>query len=405
MAKYNITYKCGHEDRVELFGKMSVREWRLEQMAGELCPECQRKAEMERLKKQEEEDGLPSLTGSEKQIAWAMKLRDDALKHLRITSYNADVKIQQLQKQNDDVSGLQLIKEYVNTTMMYMSEQTDSKFFIDRRDELKAIRVTYFDVLSESGINKYLQKYEKYKQEYDDAHDVYAIAAKQEQEELERNKAEAEKSAQVTIQPEQKGSNTIVTLKVQDDTVKLCSDYDSNLVDVIHKLELKMTWNRPCWEFKAELFRGTAESALIEIGNKLLEKGYTVVFPSRKMADMALTGSFEKYKMNAVYAHKTEKNTLVVEYDKSDNGIPVLLGFIRGSKFKRNSNMCYVPVSAYESLEELSEANNFAWSKAASERMETYKQSLIIANPVHVDSDSAVKPTRKEFDLSDLNDD
>ena len=54
MAKYNITYKCGHEDRVELFGKMSVREWRLEQMAGELCPECQRKAEMERLKKQEE---------------------------------------------------------------------------------------------------------------------------------------------------------------------------------------------------------------------------------------------------------------------------------------------------------------------------------------------------------------
>ncbi len=138
---------------------------------------------------------------------------------------------------------------------------------------------------------------------------------------------------------------------------------------------------------------------IIEIGNKLLEKGYTVVFPSREMADMALTGAFERYKMNAVYAHKTEKNTLIVEYDKSDNGIPVLLGFIRGSKFKRNSNICYVPVSAYESLEELSEANNFAWSKSASERLETYKQSLIIANPVHVDSDSAVKPTRKEFDL------
>ena len=84
MAKYNVTYKCGHEDRVELFGKMSVREWRLEQMAGELCPECQKKAEMERLKKQEEEDGLPSLTPSRKQIAWAMKLRDDAFNSLSI---------------------------------------------------------------------------------------------------------------------------------------------------------------------------------------------------------------------------------------------------------------------------------------------------------------------------------
>lgn len=405
MAKYNVTYKCGHEDRVELFGKMSVREWRLEQMAGELCPECQRKAEMERLKKQEEEDGLPALTGSEKQIAWAMKLRDDALKHLRITSYNADVKIQQLQKQNDDVSGLQLIKEYVNTTMMYMSEQTDSKFFIDRRDELKAIRVTYFDVLSESGINKYLQKYEKYKQEYDDAHDVYAIAAKQEQEELERKKVEEEKYAQVTIQPEQKESNTIVTLKIQGDTVKLCSEYDRDLVDVIHKLELKMTWKRPCWEFKAELFRGTAESALIEIGNKLLEKGYTVVFPSKELADMALTGAFERYRTNAIYANKADKNMLIVEYDKNDNGVRRELGYIKGVKFKRNKNECYIPIGAYESLEELAETNNFAWEKTARKRVEEYKQSLIIANPVHVEREGVTKAGRKEFDLSDLNDD
>lgn len=405
MAKYNVTYKCGHEDRVELFGKMSVREWRLEQMAGELCPECQKKAEMERLKKQEEEDGLPSLTGSEKQIAWAMKLRDDTLNSLRMTGQRVEVEIQTCQKKGKNDDSLKLLKEYINTTMLYLSEQTESKFFIDRRDEFKSIGMQFYHFLYESGINEYLTKYEKYKQEYDESHDVCVMAAKQEQEEEEQKKVEEEKSAQVTIQPEQKESNTIVTLKVQGDKVKLCSEYDRDLVDVIHKLDLKMTWNRPCWEFKAELFRGTAESALIEIGNKLLEKGYTVVFPSREMADMSLTGAFERYKMNAVYAHKTEKNTLVVEYDKSDNGIPVLLGFIRGSKFKRNSNMCYVPVSAYESLEELSEANNFAWSKAASERLETYKQSLIIANPVHVDSDSAVKHTRKEFDLSDLNDD
>ena len=115
--------------------------------------------------------------------------------------------------QNDD--SLKLLKEYINTDMLYLSEQTESKFFIDRRDEFKSIGMQFYHFLYESGINEYLTKYEKYKQEYDESHDVCVMAAKQEQEEEEQKKVEAEKSAQVTIQPEQKGSNTIVTLKVQ----------------------------------------------------------------------------------------------------------------------------------------------------------------------------------------------
>ena len=403
MAKYNVTYKCGHEDRVELFGKMSVREWRLERMGQELCPECQKRQQAEADKEFDKKNDLPELTGSPKQIDWARHIRRECFEAFEKLTKTFEEKIRERvtilavekhkEEQIDRVTKSQV--DVLMDAISYVSEQTESKFFIDNRDNFFSMNEVIYPVRTWYRCH---ELYEKWADAYRDAHDTCAIAARQELE-------EAEKSAQVTIQPEQKGSNTIVTLKVQDDTVKLCSDYDSNLVDVIHKLELKMTWNRPCWEFKAELFRGTAESALIEIGNKLLEKGYTVVFPSREMADMALTGAFERYKMNAVYAHKTEKNTLVVEYDKSDNGIPVLLGFIRGSKFKRNSNMCYVPVSAYESLEELSEANNFAWSKAASERLETYKQSLIIANPVHIDRDSAVKPTRKDVDLSDLIDD
>ena len=86
------------------------------------------------------------------------------------------------------------------------------------------------------------------------------------------------------------------------------------------------------------------------------------------------------------------------------NGVRRELGFIRGAKFKCK-NDCHIPVSAYESLEELAEANNFAWGKNARKRVEEYKQSLIIANPVHVERDKVTKAGRKEFDLSDLNDD
>lgn len=40
MAKYNVTYKCNHEGTVELFGKTTDRERKLEWLETTLCPEC-----------------------------------------------------------------------------------------------------------------------------------------------------------------------------------------------------------------------------------------------------------------------------------------------------------------------------------------------------------------------------
>lgn len=416
MAKYNVTYKCGHEDRVELFGKMSARDWRLEQMAGELCPECQKKESERATAEFEEENGLPLLSGSEKQVAWARKLRYDFLSGAQELSKNYEkakfreeiyTRNEELQKRMREVQKekAEEFPEFLNKTILYVSEQTTSTFFIDNRTTLN-IKETYNFKLDKMWyVDCYYNMVEKYAKEYDNFHDIYEVEARKEQEEEEQTKIEAEKSAQVTMQPEQKGSNTIVTLKIQDDTVKLCSEYDSGLVDCIHGFSLRMTWNKPCWEFKAEAFRGTAESVLMEIGNKLLENGYTVVFPCKELADMSLSGEFEKYRTNAIYAHKSNENKLIVEYDKNDGGVCRELGFIKGGIFRRTKNLCYIPIGAYESLEELAETNNFAWEKTARERVDGYKHSLIIANPVHVERDEVAKAGRKEFDLSDLNDD
>lgn len=80
--KYQVTFACGHEGRVDLFGKNSEREYRLERLAREICPEC---AAAQRVKKEEEAvaaakaSGLPELEGSEKQVAWATRIRQNAI--------------------------------------------------------------------------------------------------------------------------------------------------------------------------------------------------------------------------------------------------------------------------------------------------------------------------------------
>lgn len=86
MAKYTVNYKCGHEGTVQLYGKTSERERKLEWMSQTmLCADCY-KAEQERQNVQAGMDnivaGLPMLTGSEKQIAWAESLRQKAYKLL-----------------------------------------------------------------------------------------------------------------------------------------------------------------------------------------------------------------------------------------------------------------------------------------------------------------------------------
>lgn len=43
MAKYKITYKCGHEGTVELFGKYKDRDSRMKWMSENMvCPDCYR---------------------------------------------------------------------------------------------------------------------------------------------------------------------------------------------------------------------------------------------------------------------------------------------------------------------------------------------------------------------------
>ena len=75
MAKYLITYKCGHEVERQLFGKISDRENYISWAQEQLCPACQRKIHHNEVLADAVAKGYPELEGSEKQVAWAMDLR------------------------------------------------------------------------------------------------------------------------------------------------------------------------------------------------------------------------------------------------------------------------------------------------------------------------------------------
>lgn len=166
MGKYNITYKCGHEDRVELFGSMKSRDYRLEQMSQSLCPECQRKEKMRLCGEMEGKYGLPELKGSEKQVSWGRSLRKDVLDKLENTLREVTNKMERSDDEN-----LKTLKEYVEITIKYISEQTESKFFIDNRYDHKDIGISTTNTLEGRELRQCVRKYRKYKDLYEGTQD------------------------------------------------------------------------------------------------------------------------------------------------------------------------------------------------------------------------------------------
>ncbi len=126
MAKYDVTHSCGHAAEHQLYGKLAQREYRMERLAEETCPDCQA-AERDRANQQAARDnadaGLPSLTGSDKQIKWAESIRQDIL------ADTATLRDRIVSGAPDDAE-----RDRALSALRSVTDQTSAAWWIDNRD-------------------------------------------------------------------------------------------------------------------------------------------------------------------------------------------------------------------------------------------------------------------------------
>lgn len=91
MALYDVKYCCGHTFSTKIYGRADNRKRRIEYLSNYCyCPQCEEK---ERQQERESEidaawehavsEGLPELSGTEKQVEWALVLRYRFLQYLK----------------------------------------------------------------------------------------------------------------------------------------------------------------------------------------------------------------------------------------------------------------------------------------------------------------------------------
>ena len=132
--KFKGTFSCGHKDTIYIGGYSDeYRESEAEERFKGLCPHCQhietekqREIERERAKKIADEIGLPKLEGTEKQINWALSIRNEKLEQLNpMIEY---IKNNRGNKFNSELLSLYL--RVVEDTI----KNPDSEYWIDHRN-------------------------------------------------------------------------------------------------------------------------------------------------------------------------------------------------------------------------------------------------------------------------------
>lgn len=104
MARYTVTFACGHEHHVVLYGPMVDREKKLKFFTEKgLCSECYRERDNETIKRKNRRElvvslieGFPDLEGTDNQKCWAITIRSKMIQLLEEEKAGTNDKVKRL---------------------------------------------------------------------------------------------------------------------------------------------------------------------------------------------------------------------------------------------------------------------------------------------------------------------
>ena len=356
MAKYFGTFSCGCEGHVNIIGPGKYREWKIENAFSKLCPECFKKEkEAERIKANEEalikakEMELPDLEGTEKQIAWAIKLR-----HVRIEAISK--MFQSLQEDAFDKDLKKCLKiifktddsdrllEYLSIFEEELLKNTKSTFFIENR------LTNTFELLEEQADT--IINYENIKE------DEYI-----------KNQIIKEN----TLEPTVVKYEEVVNIEIVGETIEAYYEYNKDFIKNVKKLSFKWDNDKKCWFRKTNELTGSYIDRAAELANELLNLGFRVSIPEKEMKEKAINGTYERECNRWIITDK-EKNKLKIKwYGDSEN----LYSISKKAYLGRWVNSSVITdISKYEKIEEFAQMYDCNISQEAKKLIEQYKKEL-----------------------------
>ena len=255
MAWYYGIYSCGHEGRVNVIGKMSERQWKIDRHFEGICEECKNKEREENNKKALEiskKYEFPGLNGTEKQIAWANTIRLDFY---------------------------QLCNNHKVIMDDIINNELEAKFWIDNRN--------YFNL---DFVEKYHQK---------------------------ENRKQNEKVliSSDAIKPNEVKYDGIVEIVKNGNRIILHYEKNQDFIDIVKSKKYK--WN-DCWYRELTETTGEFSDRAAEIGNCLLKNGFSICIHDLEITKKTINGEFKVEHTKWIYS-VSDTNLLSIRWNSKND--------------------------------------------------------------------------------------
>mgnify|MGYP000946279774 CR=1 FL=1 len=357
MAWYYGTYKCGHDGRVQVIGPVKNRQWKADRHFEGFCPECW---EVEKKRRFEEENrkaaaeavelGLPELTGTEKQVAWANTLRQNWINENqeKIAYYEKQLGRNIISKYPEKVAKLKNsilgMKTAVETRLL---AEASARFWIDNRYETVS---AFLEAAGEKALS---------------APEVPPVEVPLE---VQRQAIE-----DMTIRPEVPVTSLVTEIRVQDDmvTAKLPELIEDFRV-ILRNLRFDWSYSKSRWERKTGEITGSAINRAAELGIKLLAAGFPVRIYNDELQRKILASEYEPECVRWVMIH--EKGFRIYWrreedfYDESKR--------LPGARWISTKKSMYVPRDAFRELQDFAALYAFKFTALAQSRLVEAQQAF-----------------------------
>lgn len=336
MAKYDVECPdCGCTYTVQLYGPGKDREWKLENWDW-TCDECKEKARQEENQKAataNAESGLPSLTGTEKQIAWAETIRKQ-----KIATLDEEMSRRELTDRID--------KDRFYVAVGNLKSKTSARWWIDNRD---------------THVNRLL-------------HAEYAATEKPLPAEEKKIAEEAKNEAliEATVRPATPITETVAEIKAGDKFVEVSFMEKREDFRQIVRFSLCYSWTGNVWRRDLKPTNGTAHDRAAELGHRLLAAGFPIRIFDDTLRVHAVSGNYEQESKRWVMACTAGQYNgwFHISWPKGEDFYKAAKK-LKGSRYESPSVV--VPPEQFEEVIDFADMYKFSISDGAKKVIESAK--------------------------------
>lgn len=328
---YSGTHICGHPGSVNLYGPAQNCKPRADKYFSQPCGACRLKAREEEYRRNADAaraQGLPELTGSEKQVAWATTIRANLMATLeRNITW---LKGKELMEWAGQVSEYQKI----------IVQTTSARWFIENRSVLA--RGPF--------IQKALQAQRSFSPETQSVESP-AISINE----------------QLMVRPESITQPGCVEIRITERRILAIYERNDAFRRIVYRQRFRWSAEAGAWHLKCLIQDGEPEDRAVELAMELLSGGFAVAMPSEKTRDMVIRGVYEPRHTRWIHA---TLSSFEVYFEREDQPARSALSALTRYPKWSNPRKCYtVPFSQFEGLCELIRLYDFRVSWAARQRL------------------------------------